>query len=553
MKQGINVDSWKRHTPELTAFSNLFMLNDGPRFQNSTGKIGEPDWENPNLDKWGWPKINHSVVAILQPTHPGVYTINSSSSVLVTVMPGKGAVSSISSLGSTIEVTVDNTQSPPHGGIYLKVSRIGNESTPPNVSVRRKGISAAGVFTDEYLETLMPYDTLRFMNTANTNGIKSQWPDNFMFDSYSYFSQHNPWGGSIERMVQLCNEVDANMWDCVPDRPLSMNQADYYDYVRTRAEYIKEGLLDGKKVYVEHSNEVWNSGFSQYHRVLMRASDNSGLMTVAGGNKWYAQRILHALETNEISHIYKSVLGQDRVVGVLGAQHYGIDTARRGLDYLAGTNIVSFIDAIAVAPYLGHSVSASGGLDNAVDQLTSELDLFESKLEQFVGLADSYDLSLISYEQNHHIFYDKETRQKLPQEFLDLRDDEEVVELCEDAYDICVESGMDLTCLFKLPGVPTVWSLNPESPLKQMYDNKGGIVSGVPATPVPEQPDLPGIEPEPPVVDSPPALEPELPTTSPCPSLGILRSDIAEIKEDVLSIKQLLLIGSKGTVVLSHG
>jgi hypothetical protein len=58
-------------------------------------------------------------------------------------------------------------------------------------------------------------------------------------------------------MVILSNYLSANSWFCIP-----IEASD--DYVRKFAGYLKNNLRADLKIYVELSNEVWNSLFPSF-------------------------------------------------------------------------------------------------------------------------------------------------------------------------------------------------------------------------------------------------------------------------------------------------
>jgi len=61
-------------------------------------------------------------------------------------------------------------------------------------------------------------------------------------------------GMSVEYMVQLANDLNANPWFNMP------HMADD-DFVRNFATYVRDHLKPGLTAYVEWSNEIWNFGW----------------------------------------------------------------------------------------------------------------------------------------------------------------------------------------------------------------------------------------------------------------------------------------------------
>ncbi|MBK7010044.1 MAG: hypothetical protein IPH36_16110 [Saprospiraceae bacterium] len=59
-------------------------------------------------------------------------------------------------------------------------------------------------------------------------------------------------------MIQLCNELDKDLWICVPHLADST-------YVANMAQLFLDSLDDHLNIYLEYSNEVWNWIFPQAH------------------------------------------------------------------------------------------------------------------------------------------------------------------------------------------------------------------------------------------------------------------------------------------------
>ncbi len=68
---------------------------------------------------------------------------------------------------------------------------------------------------------------------------------------------------AYEWQIDLCNRVGADYWVNIPFTATD-------ECVRQIAEFIKTELDPGLKVYVEWSNETWNSGYYQYHYCLVK-------------------------------------------------------------------------------------------------------------------------------------------------------------------------------------------------------------------------------------------------------------------------------------------
>lgn len=106
-----------------------------------------------------------------------------------------------------------------------------------------------------FRERLAPFGTIRFMQPGNTiTSDVAHWSDRRPADyarqstSASVFQN----GLSAEYMIELANELHANPWFCMP------YLADD-EYVRNFAQLVRDTLDPRLTVYIEWSNEVWNS------------------------------------------------------------------------------------------------------------------------------------------------------------------------------------------------------------------------------------------------------------------------------------------------------
>lgn len=111
-----------------------------------------------------------------------------------------------------------------------------------------------------FLEYLRPFKVIRFMNWQNTNFSRQvNWEDRRPPDWWrqGYIQGIRPFaahGASIEYMINLCNNLKAAPWFCMPHAATD-------DYNRRFALLVKEQLDPSLPVYLEYSNEAWNSRF----------------------------------------------------------------------------------------------------------------------------------------------------------------------------------------------------------------------------------------------------------------------------------------------------
>ncbi|GJM64333.1 BACON domain-containing protein [Persicobacter diffluens] len=214
------------------------------------------------------------------------------------------------------------------------------------------------LWNPEYTEYMKPFvgGVLRMMDLGHTNHSKvKKWSDRTPRDWASYSSALKnstaaPYviSASYEAMIELANEMNTDMWVCIP------HEADD-DFVRKLATLIKTGYDGSKKtteplksnlrVWIEYSNEVWNWGFSQSHYVNNNTS-------IPGNN--FHQRLgnISKMKTN----VFRDAFGDpERVVRIIGTQTgYGDAWVTKQILEVA-TPHVDF-DAIAVTTYFAHGI-----------------------------------------------------------------------------------------------------------------------------------------------------------------------------------------------------
>ncbi|MBU3749808.1 MAG: hypothetical protein FGM52_05055 [Mycobacterium sp.] len=248
---------------------------------------------------------------------------------------------------------------PTDNGIYLRI-----EQTSPTDPVRDFNVwmpdyngqsfvgqrwqpgSAFSPFHPLFLSRLDAFDTLRFMGMQETNTSDIvTWSDRR--DANDIRQGSGPEGTpsepiangmSLEYLVQLANDIDADPWFNMP------YQADD-TFVRNFASYVSRHLESGRTVYVEWANEVWNFGygFEASHWVAQKAD-------AAGLDPDYGQWIVAGQEAKRDLSIWSEVFaGQSalRLVRV-AAGWAAVDWVSNQI----AENMDGTFDAIAIAPYI---------------------------------------------------------------------------------------------------------------------------------------------------------------------------------------------------------
>jgi hypothetical protein len=279
------------------------------------------------------------------------------------------------------------------------------------------------IFNPEFLEKIQPFNTLRFMDwMATNNSQQGAWSDRPTAESNIFSGEI----ASVESMVELANRTDTDPWFTMPHMATD-------EYVTNFAQYVKDHLDPGLKIYVEYSNEVWNTDFAQGWWIESQGKEkfvNSNVGDFGRRMDWFGER------TTEITQIWDQVFDTDkeRVIGVLGAQAANSWTAKRPLQFVWSDHPLSReesgIDAIAIAPYFGSYIGnpqyvaeieswidneeSNLALDNLFKEITQGGVLSNGPnggaLQQaynwtigYAALAKQQGLELLSYESGQHL------------------------------------------------------------------------------------------------------------------------------------------------------
>lgn len=305
---------------------------------------------------------------------------------------------------------------PGNAGIYLGINSLSPSDPIRDIHVWMpdyNGQSFAGQrwqpganfspFHPLYKERISEFGILRFMQPQETvtSDIRT-WADRRdANDSRQSSGNGGPManGMSLEHMVQLANELDADPWFNMP------HMADD-DFVRNFATYVRENLEPGLTAYVEWSNEIWNSapGYEGYFWIAdqIRLPENSGL------THWqFAGR-----ETARDMNIWSEVFaGQSqRIVRVAAGQAATAWITERVLENMGGS-----FDAITIAPYFGPTdaqratYSASTTVDQILNDMRGNIAFSAQMTLNHQRLADEYsallgrDIQLVAYEGGAHL------------------------------------------------------------------------------------------------------------------------------------------------------
>ncbi len=248
-------------------------------------------------------------------------------------------------------------------GILMRITSSDPADHVRNIRVWMPGFeNAPSSFHTTFIQRLQPFGVIRFMDWQQTNGSDLvQWSDRTTTDT---FSQDNNDGVALEYMIELCNELGADAWFCMP------HMADD-TFVTNFATMVRENLDPGLKVYVEWSNEVWNTSFPQHKWV----TQESGVGTF--GDLWFKKWANEAANDFAIWHsVFSTPTDQTaRIIRVAAGQQANVWVTKNLTDRLKDPVSGEFAyDAISCAAYFDHrrapfdaSTTPQDIIDNAIN------------------------------------------------------------------------------------------------------------------------------------------------------------------------------------------
>lgn len=250
---------------------------------------------------------------------------------------------------------------------------------------------AASPFHPLFLERLAPFQVVRFYPWGRCFTSSGDWGARTTLDSAR---QSGTEGVAVEYMVDLCNELGAEPWFCIPHTASD-------EYVRGFAEIVRDRLHDDAQVWVEYSNEVWNGIFPQARWARAQARERGIRATQ-----------VTAEESARVWRIWREVFGDqaDRVVRVASGQLHNPAVARGVVEHVQDE-----VDAIAIGAYFGVKAEQEG-----LDRSTTAEELLEAARENmrelvFQRIADHRRMAdvlgerrgrpvkLVSYEGGQHL------------------------------------------------------------------------------------------------------------------------------------------------------
>jgi hypothetical protein len=249
-----------------------------------------------DVDSSGWPRCDANFVLDMRPVAEWAGAVDDPASYHLDLRGTyKCALAGRASVRSTGQGTVQNvlydsasnatsfdfvvTDAPVPGGGFINLEftntrRVAGGATGSgftNFKMNRPGypLNTPKIFTDDFLAALsgINFSAIRFMPFTNPNGIDPLYPGTTPWSKRKLVTDAGqnaiaplgkPDGGAWEYVIKLANTVNKDAWVNVP---ISADAG----YVRHLAQLLKDSLKSNLNIYVESSNEVWNTapGYEQ--------------------------------------------------------------------------------------------------------------------------------------------------------------------------------------------------------------------------------------------------------------------------------------------------
>lgn len=237
---------------------------------------------------------------------------------------------------------------PGGGWTWLELSATSASDPVRNLDCREANADHQAVFAPEFLASLRPFSILRFLDWdgVNENPKDPQWLD------------RTPEAGldqrtvAWEHMAKLARTLDADAWYNVPYDAKE-------DYVVRMGRLIHDLTPAGRKVYVELSNEVWNTGFN-----ATRQAQQEGIAERLDANPARATLLRYAEKSSWLMKLWTPIFADrpGQLVRVVATQNVSNSAADQILGF---RDTAQWVDALATAPYFGYSLLQSNASTDA--------------------------------------------------------------------------------------------------------------------------------------------------------------------------------------------
>ena len=393
---GVNLSWWTSFSPEWVFVDAWKGASDWVSQRPIGGPWDTGEFINRNADGYpAWLNANQVVAAVMFKGLDGRFPGGR----YVVLWDGDGDIEvkddavMVSRNGNRIEADVT-----PLDGVQLRILRTNPSNPVHNIRVILPGFEATyqtHPFHPRFLANWRGFKMLRFMDWMRTNGsVQSNWSDR---PTPSTFSQATDKGVALEHMIELCNELHADPWFCLPHLATD-------DYVRQFARMVSARLERGRQVILEYGNECWNSSFEQ-----ARYCQREGVRLQLSNDPFEAQLRFYSQRAVELFRVARQELASTHaVVRVLASQNVNSWVSTTMADWRGAAQE---IEAIAVAPYFGYNLGdpsrqwdvSQWSIDQVVAECWTDLDATLRGTRANVAAARQRGLYVLGYEGGQHL------------------------------------------------------------------------------------------------------------------------------------------------------
>jgi hypothetical protein len=193
---------------------------------------------------------------------------------------------------------------------------------------------------------------------------------------------------ALTDIVKIHNETQTDMWLCIPHLATDA-------WVQEVATHLYTNLDSGIRVYLEYSNECWNTQFDQAHYLYGEAGDD-----------WTLQRGEYANTAIAKMDVFRTYFpDHGRLTRVFGAQY-------ANPIFLTGAHsqvpdLYDHFEAIAVGYYVGYGWTkdnySGNTVDDVIDSLEAELEANAlTFLQAYQAICEEHGVDLVAYEAGQH-------------------------------------------------------------------------------------------------------------------------------------------------------
>jgi hypothetical protein len=313
-----------------------------------------------------------------------------------------------------------------HGGCIIMRESATDPSNPiRNIRFLMPGSEATYAtqpFNPVFLDRLRPFNLLRVGGWFSTDDM-SMGPRSLVdwstrpSPAYAFQGAH---GVAFEYVIALANTLHTDLW-------LNVAHDSTDDTIAQYARLFRDSMDPSHRVWVEYSNETWNTVFSAQNLWVR----NHGAAMGLSPDSYIAGRLYTGLRSSQIFQIWEREFGgHSRFVRVVAGHGEVLESAT---SVVAGA-IPGTVDALATGPYFDcvdqdpHMLDTAAGAQRALaltdDQLLDrcEYDIDHSirdNINLYLQTAQQSGLRLVAYEAGQGLvgFEDQVNNMPLAEKF----------------------------------------------------------------------------------------------------------------------------------------